>query len=53
MPFILHKSCQNGNIARSAIILKFDALFTDHIDWPLLTTHWRDLLQMALSIRVG
>lgn len=30
-----------------------DALFTDHIDWKLLETHWRDLLQVVLSIRAG
>jgi TnpA family transposase len=30
-----------------------DALFTDHIDWPSLNTHWRDLPRMVLLIRVG
>ena len=30
-----------------------DALFTDQIDWKLLETHWRDLMQVVLSIRAG
>jgi TnpA family transposase len=30
-----------------------DPLFTDHIDWKLLETHWRDLIQVVLSIRAG
>ena len=30
-----------------------DALFTDHIDWQLIETHWRDLLQVVLSLRAG
>jgi TnpA family transposase len=30
-----------------------DALFTDHIDWKLIETHWRDLMQVVLSIRAG
>lgn len=30
-----------------------DALFTDRIDWKLIETHWRDLMQIVLSIRAG
>jgi len=30
-----------------------DALFSDHIDWKLIETHWRDLMQVVLSIRAG
>ncbi len=30
-----------------------DALFTDVIDWGLIETHWRDLLQVVLSIKAG
>jgi len=30
-----------------------DALFTEVIDWPLSQTHWRDLLQVVLSIKAG
>jgi TnpA family transposase len=27
-----------------------DALFTEVIDWKLIETHWRDLMQVTLSI---
>ena len=30
-----------------------DSLFTDVIDWPLIETHWPDLLQVVLSIKAG
>jgi len=30
-----------------------DALFTEVIDWDLIETHWRDLLQVVLSIKAG
>lgn len=30
-----------------------DNLFSDEIDWKLIKTHWRDLLQVVLSIRHG
>jgi TnpA family transposase len=30
-----------------------DALFTEVIDWKLIETHWRDLMQVTLSIRAG
>ncbi len=30
-----------------------DQLFKDEIDWDLLETHWRDLLQVVLSIKAG
>jgi hypothetical protein len=30
MLFILQKSCQNGKIAEAAIMLKVEALFTNH-----------------------
>ncbi len=30
-----------------------DALFSDEIDWELIKTHWKDLLQVILSIRKG
>jgi TnpA family transposase len=30
-----------------------DALFTEVIDWQLIETHWQDLLQVVLSIKVG
>ncbi len=28
-------------------------LFTDTTDWPLIETHWQDLMQVALSIQAG
>lgn len=30
-----------------------DALFNETIDWDLLETHWKDLMQVVLSIKVG
>jgi TnpA family transposase len=30
-----------------------DALFKDEIDWELIKTHWKDLLQVVLSIKQG
>lgn len=30
-----------------------DSLFSEEIDWELIKTHWRDLLQVVLSIRQG
>jgi len=27
--------------------------FTDHIDWPLIARHWRDLMQVVISIQAG
>jgi TnpA family transposase len=30
-----------------------DALFTDQIDWPLITRHWRDMMQVVISIQSG
>lgn len=30
-----------------------DALFTEVIDWKLIETHWRDLMQVVLSVRAG
>ena len=30
-----------------------DALFTDVIDWKLILDHWKDLMQIAISIQAG
>jgi TnpA family transposase len=30
-----------------------DSLFTESIDWDLIATHWKDLMQVALSIQAG
>ena len=30
-----------------------DPLFSDVIDWKLIETHWQDLFQVVLSIKVG
>lgn len=30
-----------------------DALFTGTVDWELIETHWRDLLQVVLSVKAG
>src|SRR5262249_61916856 len=52
MPLILHKSCQKGNIAISAIILKnIDALFAFGSEGcPLLPSSWRDAVNLAHSV---
>src|ERR1019366_233038 len=38
---------------KSAAYDHIDALFTDHIDWPLIARHWRDLMQVVISIQAG
>jgi TnpA family transposase len=38
---------------KTATYEHLDALFTDVIDWDLIYTHWRDLLQVVLSIKAG
>ncbi|AJA46839.1 transposase [Clostridium pasteurianum DSM 525 = ATCC 6013] len=30
-----------------------DSLFSDVIDWKLIETHWKDMLQVVLSIKAG
>jgi TnpA family transposase len=30
-----------------------DALFTKPVDWPLIETHWQDMMQVILSIQAG
>jgi TnpA family transposase len=30
-----------------------DALFSETIDWDLIETHWKDLMQVVLSIKAG
>ncbi|MEC5384040.1 Tn3 family transposase, partial [Aurantimonas sp. C2-6-R+9] len=30
-----------------------DPLFTREIDWPLIETHWQDMMQVVLSIQAG
>lgn len=30
-----------------------DALFRDTVDWDLIETHWKDLMQVVLSIKTG
>jgi TnpA family transposase len=30
-----------------------DSLFKDVIDWPLIQTHWQDLMRVVLSIQAG
>lgn len=37
----------------SATYRHIDALFTDTINWRLIEIHWRDLMQVALSIQAG
>jgi TnpA family transposase len=39
--------------SKDAIYKHIDPLFSDPVDWDLLETHWRDLLQVVLSIKVG
>lgn len=30
-----------------------DSLFTKTVDWPLIETHWKDMMQVVLSIQAG
>ena len=39
--------------SEDAIYKHIDPLFDDPVDWDLLKTHWRDLLQVVLSIKAG
>ena len=38
---------------KSARYSHIDALFTKEIDWPLIATHWQDMMQVVLSIQAG
>jgi TnpA family transposase len=38
---------------KSARYNHIDGLFTDTIDWRLIARHWRDLMQVVLSIQAG
>ena len=38
---------------RAAHYRHIDALFSGEIDWALIATHWRDMLQVVLSIQAG
>ncbi len=42
-----------GSYGEEAVYMHIDILFKDTIDWVLLETHWTDLMQVALSVRVG
>jgi TnpA family transposase len=39
--------------SKNAIYKHIDPLFDDAVDWDLLETHWKDLLQVVLSIKAG
>jgi hypothetical protein len=39
--------------AKSARYEHIDALFTGDVDWDLIVTHARDMIQVALSIQAG
>ena len=39
--------------SKETVYTHIDILFKDTIDWDLLETHWTDLMQVALSARVG
>ncbi len=39
--------------SRKARYKHIDSLFTETIDWDLIETHWKDLMQVALSIQAG
>jgi TnpA family transposase len=38
--------------SKSAKYDHINALFTDDIDWPLIARHWRDMVQVVISIQV-
>ena len=39
--------------SKDVVYKHIDPLFDDAVDWELLKTHWRDLLQVVLSIKAG
>lgn len=54
MPRIRHwKDLKFYRPKKEAVYEHIDILFKDTIDWVLLETHWTDLMQVALSVRVG
>jgi len=54
MPRIRHwKDLKFYRPKKEAVYMHIDILFKDTIDWVLLETHWTDLMQVALSVRVG
>lgn len=38
---------------RNYVYKHIDSLFKEEVDWKLIETHWKDLLQVVLSIKVG
>ena len=54
MPRIRHwKDLKFYRPSKETVYTHIDILFKDTIDWDLLETHWTDLMQVALSVRVG
>jgi len=54
MPRIRHwKDLKFYRPSKETVYKHIDILFKDTIDWDLLETHWTDLMQVALSVRVG
>lgn len=54
MPRIRHwKDLKFYRPSKETVYKHIDILFKDTIDWVLLETHWTDLMQVALSVRVG
>src|SRR5947209_1722827 len=54
MPRIRHWKDLKFYRPRKEVVYKhINILFKDTIDWVLLETHWTDLMQVALSVRVG
>jgi TnpA family transposase len=47
------KDLQFFRPSRKARYKHIDSLFTAQIDWHLIETHWKDLMQVALSIQNG
>ena len=47
------KDLQFFRPSRKARYKHIDSLFTTPIDWHLIETHWKDLMQVALSIQNG
>jgi TnpA family transposase len=53
MPRIRHwKDLKFYRPGKETTYKPIDILFKDTIDWVLLETHWTDLMQVALSVRV-
>ena len=54
MPTIINwKNLKAYRVDKNRKYKHIDSLFSDVIDWELIETHWKDMLQVVLSIKAG